>query len=130
MLRILQIGMSDNLGGIEMFLINFYRKLNKEKFQFDFINMYDNDLCFQNEIISSGGRVYKISNEIFKTDSNHFCFCCYSMKTRMVGIISQTVRLVGLRRVLLSMVSNTLSIFLLWIFGIKASPLGMSRLLM
>lgn len=63
MLRILQIGMSDNLGGIEMFLINFYRKLNKEKFQFDFINMYDNDLCFQNEIISSGGRVYKTSNE-------------------------------------------------------------------
>ena len=63
MIRILQIGMSDNLGGIEVFLINYYRKLNKNKIQFDFINMYDCDLCFQKEIESYGGKVYRLPNE-------------------------------------------------------------------
>ena len=63
MKRILHVGMSDNLGGIEVFLINFYRKLDKTLFQFDFINMYDGDLCFQNEIEDYGGKVFKIPNE-------------------------------------------------------------------
>lgn len=63
MKRILHIGMSDNLGGIEIFLINFYRKINKKKIQFDFINMYDGKLCFEEEIIKMGGKIYKIPNE-------------------------------------------------------------------
>lgn len=63
MKRVLHIGMSDNLGGIEIFLINFYRKINKKKIQFDFINMYDGKLCFEDEIIKMGGKIYKIPNE-------------------------------------------------------------------
>ncbi|BFK82361.1 hypothetical protein I3900191A7_25060 [Clostridium baratii] len=62
MLRILQLGMTDNLGGIETFLINYYRNIDKSKIQFDFVNIYPNDLCFQNEIEQMGGKVYKVSN--------------------------------------------------------------------
>lgn len=62
MIRVLQIGMTDNVGGIENYLINYYRNINKSKVQFDFINIYDNDLCFKKEIISSGGNIYNISS--------------------------------------------------------------------
>lgn len=63
MIRILQIGMSDNIGGIETFIINNYRKLDKKRFQFDFINMYDNPLCFEEEILSLGGKIYNVKSE-------------------------------------------------------------------
>ncbi len=62
MIRILQMGMTDNLGGIETYLINYYRNIDKSKIQFDFTNIYPNDLCFQGEIIKFGGKVYKVSN--------------------------------------------------------------------
>ena len=61
-MRILQIGMTDNLGGIESYLINYYRNINKEKVQFDFINIYNQNLCFQDEIEKLGGKVYKVSS--------------------------------------------------------------------
>lgn len=62
MIKVLQIGMTDNLGGIESYLINYYRKIDKSKVQFDFVNIYHNDLCFQDEIESMGAKVYKLSN--------------------------------------------------------------------
>lgn len=62
MLRVLQIGMTDNLGGIETFLINYYRNIDRTKIQFDFINIYQNKLCFQDEIEDLGGNVYKVPN--------------------------------------------------------------------
>lgn len=60
MIRVLQLGMTDNLGGIETFLMNYYRNIDKTKIQFDFINIYPNKLCFQNEIENLGGKVYKV----------------------------------------------------------------------
>ena len=62
MIRVLQLGMTDTLGGIETFLMNYYRNIDKSRVQFDFVNIYSNDLCFQNEIISLGGNVYKAPN--------------------------------------------------------------------
>lgn len=62
MIRVLQTGMTDNLGGIENFLINYYRNIDKEKVQFDFVNIYDNKLCFQQEIEDLGGKVYDVPN--------------------------------------------------------------------
>ena len=62
MTRILQIGMSDNLGGIESFIINLYRNINKEKIQFDFIDFTENGICFKEEIEKNGGRIYKVTS--------------------------------------------------------------------
>ena len=61
-MRILQIGMTDNLGGIETFLINYYRNINKKNIQFDFVNIYNKKLYFQNEIEDMGGKVYKLTS--------------------------------------------------------------------
>lgn len=61
MKRILIFGMHDKIGGVETFLMNYYRNIDREKVQFDFINMYDT-LCFEDEIIAMGGKIYKVIN--------------------------------------------------------------------
>ena len=37
MYRVLVFGMTENPGGVESFLINYYRKIDREKIQFDFL---------------------------------------------------------------------------------------------
>lgn len=60
-IRVLQIGMHDKIGGIETFLMNYYRNINKKGIQFDFVTMFDS-ICFEEEIKQLGGRVYKVTN--------------------------------------------------------------------
>ena len=59
--RVLQIGMHDKIGGIETFLMNYYKNIDRNKVQFDFICPYDH-LCFEEDIIKMGGKIYYISN--------------------------------------------------------------------
>lgn len=59
--RILQIGMSSNLGGIETFIMNLYKNIDKEKFQFDFIDFSENGIYYKEEIEKMGGKIYKIT---------------------------------------------------------------------
>lgn len=59
MKRILYFGMSNNLGGIESFIINYYRKIDKSKFKIDFVKTQDK-ICFEKEIIDSGSKIYQI----------------------------------------------------------------------
>lgn len=56
--RILVYGMSNNLGGIETYIMNYYRKLHaKRLIQFDFA--IEGEHCvFQDEIYSLGGRIF------------------------------------------------------------------------
>lgn len=62
MKRILQIGMTSNYGGIESFIMNLYRNIDRTKFKFDFIDMESNDrdLAYSEEIEKLGGKIYKI----------------------------------------------------------------------
>lgn len=59
MIKVLQIGMTNNLGGIETFLMNYYKNIDRKKVQFDFINIYDK-LYFEDEIKKMQGKVYKV----------------------------------------------------------------------
>lgn len=58
MIRILQFGMSTNYGGIEAFLMNYYRKIDCSKIQFDFYKSYKEKMAYEDEIISMGGKIY------------------------------------------------------------------------
>lgn len=60
--RILQIGMTSNYGGIESFIMNVYRNIDRNRFQFDFINMEpgNKDIAYSDEIRQLGGKIYKI----------------------------------------------------------------------
>lgn len=66
-IRILQIGMHDQMGGIENYLMNYYREIDKNKFQFDFLIPYPNGGKYNQEIENLGGKIYKFS---FKEDKN------------------------------------------------------------
>lgn len=60
-IRILQWGMTSNYGGIEMFIMNMYRYINREKVQFDFLlGPNDPPIAFEDEILSMGGRIFRV----------------------------------------------------------------------
>lgn len=59
-LRVLQVGMSPCYGGTESFLMGIYRKIDRGKIQFDFLNVYDEEIACQPEIESMGGKILRV----------------------------------------------------------------------
>ncbi len=59
-IRILQVGMSPNYGGTEAFLMEQYRHIDKEKIQFDFLNVFQEELACASEILALGGRILNL----------------------------------------------------------------------
>lgn len=62
MIRVLHIGLSYNYGGIEQFVINYYRKVNKKKVQFDFINLYALPIAYEKEFVEMGSVIYRVAD--------------------------------------------------------------------
>lgn len=60
-MRVLQVGLSFNPGGIESFVMNYYRRLVKQGIQFDFICMYGH-LAYEDEIRRLGGKIFNVPN--------------------------------------------------------------------
>lgn len=59
MKRILIVGMHPDIGGVETFIMNYFRHIDRTKIMFDFINWYDH-ICFEEEIIQLGGKIFNI----------------------------------------------------------------------
>ena len=59
MVKVLQIGLSDNKGGIESFVMNYYRRINHKEIQFDFIDIYGN-MAYSEEIRRMGGKIIRV----------------------------------------------------------------------
>lgn len=57
--RILVYGMTNNRGGIESYLMNYFRRLVREDIVFDFVTDYK-DIAYKDEIEELGGKVYYI----------------------------------------------------------------------
>lgn len=56
MYNVLVFGMTENPGGVESFLMNYYRRIDLNRFHFDFLcNSYD-PVAFEDEIHAMGGR--------------------------------------------------------------------------
>jgi len=60
-LRIAQIMGKMEKGGVESVVMNYYRHIDKNKIQFDFIVDSDSTCPQEQEILSLGGRVYKVA---------------------------------------------------------------------
>lgn len=58
--RIAQMLYSMGMGGVENFLMNIYRNIDREKYQFDFILQTNEKSYFDDEIEKLGGRIYRI----------------------------------------------------------------------
>lgn len=59
-IRVLHILHSMNRGGAENALMNYYRNIDREKVQFDFLLTDQGKGLFEDEIMQLGGRVYKV----------------------------------------------------------------------
>ena len=60
-MRILQIGMGNVAGGLEAFVMNYYRVLIHMDVQFDFVCMYDK-IAYEEEIQKLGGKIFYVPN--------------------------------------------------------------------
>lgn len=74
--RILHVTDSMNKGGIETFIMNVYRNINRENIQFDFLISVSEKCDYEDEILELGGRIYRtipktkgIFNYIQKTNN-------------------------------------------------------------
>lgn len=56
-------------GGIENFIMNVYRNIDRNKIQFDFLVHYKKRFYFDDEIEKLGGKIYRFS---FMEDKNIF----------------------------------------------------------
>lgn len=60
-IRILQWGVTGNLGGVEAFIMNVYRNIDRSKVQFDFLASHnEGKLAYEDEILDMGGRIHRV----------------------------------------------------------------------
>lgn len=59
MKKILVFGVTENPGGVESLIMNYYREIDKTKIQFDFLCNTE-VVAYEEEIVSLGGRVFRI----------------------------------------------------------------------
>ena len=71
MVRVLQVVTYMEKGGIENMLMNFYRKIDRTKVQFDFLIHDPNRAEFEDEIESLGGRIYRTPERSLKNFGNY-----------------------------------------------------------
>lgn len=60
MIRVLHILHSMNRGGAEAMLMNYYRNINRELVQFDFLLTEQNHCQYEDEIVAMGGNVFRV----------------------------------------------------------------------
>lgn len=59
MVHVLAFGMNENPGGMESFIMSYYRRFDREQVQLDFLTNCPT-IAYEDEIQTLGGRVYKI----------------------------------------------------------------------
>lgn len=71
-IRVLHILHSMNRGGAENAIMNYYRHIDRDKVQFDFLLTETDKCAFEDEIIALGGRVYRVP---LLTLKNPYAYC-------------------------------------------------------
>lgn len=76
MKKVLVFGMTVNPGGVESVIMNYYRHMNKQKIQFDFLCNCPH-IAYEDEIKALGGKIFKITSRKenywrFKTELKKF----------------------------------------------------------
>ena len=71
-IRVLQVVPAMEAGGLETFIMNVYRHIDRERVQFDFLYHYDRPCVFDAEIEALGGNIYRTS---VRQDNNLVQYC-------------------------------------------------------
>ena len=59
-MRVLQVVTHMNRGGLETMIMNYYRNINREKIQFDFLVHRQERTAYDDEIEAIGGKIYRL----------------------------------------------------------------------
>lgn len=62
MIKVLQVIAGMNAGGMENMIMNYYRNLDRNIVQYDFLIFTEGEAFFEKEILSLGGKIYKITS--------------------------------------------------------------------
>ena len=73
MIRILVFGITANPGGVESFLMNYYRRMDRSSVQLDFLFNFPEPAAYEAEIVELGGRVFRVmprrqNRELFRKE--------------------------------------------------------------
>lgn len=60
LVRVLHIVISMDMGGLETFIMNIYRKIDRNKVQFDFLMHTDKECVYSEEIRRLGGKIFNV----------------------------------------------------------------------
>ena len=81
MYKILVFGMTENPGGVESVIMNYYHYMDKNTFHFDFLCNSYNKIAFEEEIISNGSQTFSFSVKRSENTKNRkrvlACCACY-----------------------------------------------------
>ena len=92
--RVLIVGLTSNKGGLETFVLELYRRIDRNRIQFDFLRFSKSrKLAYEDEIVSLGGRVFIA--QLFETVSLcTFILCIKVSDIRIIrlSIIRQTIK--------------------------------------
>ena len=59
-IRVLHVVTTMNRGGLETMLMNYYRHIDRNEVQFDFLEHRDNESDYDQEILALGGRIFRL----------------------------------------------------------------------
>lgn len=68
-IRVLIVNGKMICGGVEAFIMNIYRHIDRSKIQFDFLVHYKDRFFYDDEIEKLGGKIYRLT---FRNDNNYF----------------------------------------------------------
>lgn len=99
--RILQIVPNMQAGGLEAFIMNLYRDIDKSKIQFDFLVHYNERKFFDDEIEMLGGKIYRFSlrddnrlikyihdlNQFYKNHSEYNIIHCHMSSIGFINFL-------------------------------------------
>lgn len=62
-IRVLQIGLTRNIGGLETYLIAQFQHLNRSNVTYDFVNITaEYEIAFKEQILKAGSRIYGVKS--------------------------------------------------------------------
>ncbi len=74
--KVLQIGMTSNIGGLETYLMEQFNNIDKSKIHYDFVNITgEHDIVYKEEILSAGSKIYNIQSRHTNPIKHYWQWC-------------------------------------------------------
>ncbi len=75
-IKILQIGMTSNIGGLETYLMEQFNNIDKSKVHYDFVNITgEYEIVYKDEILSAGSKIYNIQSRHTNPIKHYWQWC-------------------------------------------------------